>query len=492
MVGVGLWTIIVAAGAVAILAWLLAERRGKRSVVSAELLGAVGASERHRTNVDRIAAQLRARRATSPISLRKKAVSHQVPKSRDLKYRDEKIDVSDLTEILEIDPAAATCVAESGVSFVDLVRATLKHGLVPIVVPELKTITVGGAVSGCSLESMSFRYGGFHDTCLEYEVISADGEVRICTPEDDGLLFQMLHGSFGTLGILTRLKFRLTPAKPFVKVAYEKYSTLPEYQAAIRRHFEAVDIDFMDGIIHSPTCYVLSAGRFVDSAPYTHSYDWMRIYYQSTAERTEDYLETPDYFFRYDRGVTNVHPKSWLGRLFFGKFLDSSNVLRLVQILPWLARRSDRTFTLDVFVPFSRVAPFFEWYEKEFDYFPMWCVPYKRVRDYEWIAESFFDGLEDDLLLDLAIYGMERSDKNYHAVMEAKLIELGGIKTLISQNYYSEGDFWRVFNKKNYQAVKARMDPKNVFRDLYTKTCRTARGLADEPVPAVERVPTVE
>ena len=58
-------------------------------------------------------------------------------------------------------------------TFVDLVAATLRHGLVPIVVPELKTITIGGAVAGCSIESMSFRYGGFHDTCLEYEVITA-------------------------------------------------------------------------------------------------------------------------------------------------------------------------------------------------------------------------------------------------------------------------------------------------------------------------------
>src|SRR5207248_10767519 len=132
--------------------------------------------------------------------------SHQVPKSGDLRRRDDKIDISDLDEILSIDPVARTCVAEAGVRFVDLVQATLRHGLVPIVVPELKTITIGGAVAGCSLESMSYVHGGFHDTCLEYEVITATGDVLTCTPDNEhALVFQMMHGPFRTLGILAKL-----------------------------------------------------------------------------------------------------------------------------------------------------------------------------------------------------------------------------------------------------------------------------------------------
>ncbi len=121
--------------------------------------------EGHDRKVERIAAQLRAHHG-GPVSLRKRSPPHQVPKGRDLRRFDDKIDVSDLTQILSIDPVARTCTAESGVAFVDLVSATLAHGLVPIVVPELATITIGGAVSGCSIESMSYRYGGFHDTSL--------------------------------------------------------------------------------------------------------------------------------------------------------------------------------------------------------------------------------------------------------------------------------------------------------------------------------------
>jgi len=112
---------------------------------------------RHEAKVERTVSQLRAHDGSRPVSLRKRAVSHQVPKPRDLRYRDHKIDICDLDEILLIDPEQKICVAEPGVTFVDLVEATLEHGLLPGVVPELKTITVRGAVAGCSIESMSFK-----------------------------------------------------------------------------------------------------------------------------------------------------------------------------------------------------------------------------------------------------------------------------------------------------------------------------------------------
>jgi FAD/FMN-containing dehydrogenase len=436
------------------------------------------AADRHRDKVMRIAEQLRALPPGRPVSLRKASVSHQVPKRNDLRRRDDKIDVGDLTEILEIDPVRRICVAESGVTFVDLVAATLPHGLVPIVVPELKTITIGGAVAGCSIESMSFVHGGFHDTCLEYEVITATGEILIATPDNEHqLVFQMMHGAFGTLGIVSRLTFKLIPAKPYVRLRYETCSTIAGYQAAIQRHFEARDVDFMDGIIHSPTCYVLATGTFADTAPYTSDYSWMKIYYQSTRTRTEDYLTTTDYFFRYDRGVTNVRPRSWIGRLLLGKFLASSQWLRLGEKLRWALRAERPTITLDVFVPFSKVPEFLTWYAQTFGFYPLWCVPYRRVRDYEWLDDSFWRTLPDPLFLDLAIYGMrQRGPVNYHRVMEEKLRELGGIKTLIAHNYYGEAEFWSIWNKRNYDAVKAITDPDNRFRDLYTKTCKAVMG----------------
>ncbi|MDY0004364.1 MAG: FAD-binding oxidoreductase [Polyangia bacterium] len=436
-------------------------------------------SVRHARKVARVSEQLRHRKSTAPLSRQKRTVSHQVPKVRDRKHSDEKIDLGDFDEIIEVDPERRLCIAEPGVPFCKVVDATLPFGLVPIVVPELKTITIGGAVAGCSIESMSYRYGGFHDTCLEYEIITAKGDVLVCAPDNQhSLIFQMMHGSFGTVGILARLVFRLTPAKQFVHLRHEQHRSIDGYLDSIWSHFERQDVDFMDGIIHSPGHLSLCVGDFVDEAPYTNRYDWMKIYYQSTATRTEDYLRTPHYFYRYDKGVTNVHPKSLLGRFLFGRFLGSSEILRLAERLRWFLLSDDRPMvTVDTFLPFSRMKDFMTWYAKDFGHFPLWCVPYRRVHDYEWLAESFWEKMTDTLMVDIAIYGMQqKGETNYYRLMEEKLQELGGIKTLISYNYYPEDEFWTIFNRPNFEAVKAITDPDNIFRNLYEKTCRAAMG----------------
>ena len=365
-------------------------------------------------------------------------------------------------------------------TFAAVARATLRYGLVPCVVPEFKTITLGGAVAGCSLESMSFREGGFHDSCLAYEVVTAKGDVLHCTPHNEhALVFQMIHGSFGTLGVLTQLTFRLVPAKPFVRVRYERSQTLAEYRASIARNAQDPNVDFIDGFVFSPTEYVLNVGTFIDAAPYTTSYDWHRVYFESTRTRREDYLTTFGYFFRYDNGVTNVHPKTALGRLLFGRVLHSENLFRLAERFSAFLPKEKPDITVDLFLWESRLEEYLEWHAQVLGHFPLWVVPYKRVRDYEWIGGAFFEGVKDTMLIDLAIYGMpQHAGRNGYREIEEQLARVNGIKTLISYNFYTREEFWRLFNKPNYDAVKRITDPDNVFRDLYDKMCRATRGLA--------------
>jgi FAD/FMN-containing dehydrogenase len=169
----------------------------------------------HEEKVRKIAQQIQTLKTLGDggVEFKKSSVSHLVPNP----YRGKlppRIDLQDLREIIEIDKEGMTCTAESGIPFVDLVRETLKHGLIPHTVPELKTITIGGAVSGCSVEAMSYKYGGFHDTCLEYEAVTGKGYIITCSPDSDPDLFHMIHGSYGTLALITQIKFNLLQEHP--------------------------------------------------------------------------------------------------------------------------------------------------------------------------------------------------------------------------------------------------------------------------------------
>jgi len=428
----------------------------------------------HQEKVQRIAEKLKNKTSKDSVVLLKKSVSHQVPK----KYSNDKkhiIDVSDLNEIITINQEDKTCTAEPGVTFSDLVKETLKHNLVPIVVPELKTITIGGAVAGCSVESMSYKYGGFHDTCKEYEVITAKGDILQCSKKKNKEIFEMMHGTFGTIGIITQLKFNLLPAKQFVHLTYEKYQTLKQYKKAIESHYQTKDCDFMDGIIHSPELYVLCIGNFVDSAPYSHNYNWMRIFYKSTKEQEEDYLATYDYFYRYDAGchwiARNYGLENPILRFLFGRFfLPSTNMLKLAKKLAFVFKKIKPDVVVDVFIPFSKLMHFFDFYNKEFQYYPLWVVPYK-IKLYPWINPKHITA-KDGLYIDIAIYGMKQKDKNYYRIMEEYLLKNSSMKTLISHNFLLESEFWQMWSKENYYKVKAMTDPGNIFNDLFHKMVR--------------------
>ena len=88
-----------------------------------------------------------------------------------------------------------------------LVEATLPHGLIPLVVPQLRTITLGGAVTGLGIESTSFRNGLPHESVLEMDVLTGAGEVVTTRPGDD--LFDAFPNSYGSLGYATRLRIEL-------------------------------------------------------------------------------------------------------------------------------------------------------------------------------------------------------------------------------------------------------------------------------------------
>jgi len=73
---------------------------------------------------------------------------------------------------------------KGGVTYEARVDATLLHGVLPPVVPQLRTITAGGVIAGVGTEATSFRMSLVHYTLLELYVLLPSGEVVVCTPDN--------------------------------------------------------------------------------------------------------------------------------------------------------------------------------------------------------------------------------------------------------------------------------------------------------------------
>jgi hypothetical protein len=53
--------------------------------------------------------------------------------------------------------------------------------------------------------------------------------------------------------------------------------------------------------------------------------------------------------------------------------------------------------------------------------------------------------------------------------IEQRVTELGGLKSLYSDSYFSEDEFWSIYNRPAYEALKAKYDPARALPDLYAK-----------------------
>ena len=204
-------------------------------------------------------------------------------------------------EILDVDELAGTVDVEGMASYGKLVDATFVHGLLPSVVPQLKSITIGGACAGLGIEASSFRYGLAHETVDEIEVLLADGDIVVCTPTNAySDLFFGFPNSFGTLGYALRIKAKAIRTKKFVELRHIPHSDPGGFFRDLTSWSGRPDVDFIDGVVFGPGELYLNIGRFVDEAPHASDYTFENIYYRSIRERERDYLTTLDYIWRWD------------------------------------------------------------------------------------------------------------------------------------------------------------------------------------------------
>ena len=160
------------------------------------------------------------------------------------------------------------------ITYEALADATLAQRAVPAVVPQLKSITLGGAVAGVGIEASSFRHGLVHDTITSLDVLTGDGRIVTCTPDNEHRdLFFGFPNSYGTLGYALKLTARTVPAQRFVELRHVRLQRPPPHASPTSSAAAptAASISSTASCSRADELY-LTLGRFVDDAPEVSDY----------------------------------------------------------------------------------------------------------------------------------------------------------------------------------------------------------------------------
>ena len=440
--------------------------------------------ETYATKRDRLARDMR--QAQGAIRLEKKT-TNLFRARREVPGR--KLNVRDFNSVILVNPNEQRVDVEGMTSYEKLVDECLKFHVMPAVVPELKSITIGGAVSGTGLESSSFRYGFVHETVSEMDILLPDGRVITCTSDNEYKdLFFCIPNSYGTLGYILKLKAKTIAVKPYVHIVHTHASDTRQFFSATKEQCKKGDANFVEGVVLGEKSLVLSVARFSDTAPYTSDYTYRHIYYKSLLGRAEDYLTVRDYIWRWDTDwfwrsdiVMAQNPlvrlllgKKHLNSIFYTKVMHWNRKWRIFNKVRAFRKKKSETVIQDVEIPIDDAAKFLEFLHREIQMLPIIIGPV--IGSPVGIARFPLFPLEPHILyVNIgfwnAIPAREGEEIGYlNKLIEAKVTELNGRKMLYSDSYFTQEEFWKLYGGKDtYDRLKQKYDPERKLKNLYEK-----------------------
>ncbi|MGS0687108.1 FAD-binding oxidoreductase [Nakamurella sp. GG22] len=410
------------------------------------------------------------------------------------------LDVSGLGGVIAIDPEGLTADVGGVCTYEQLVAATLPFGLAPLVVPQLKTITVGGAATGLGIESTSFRNGLPHDGIVEMDVLTGTGEILTVSPAEHADLYYGFPNSYGTLGYATRLRVRLERVKPFVALRHIRFGSVTDLQAAViaivdSHEHNGVTVDYLDGVVFNHGESYLTLGTLTDEPGPTSDYTRRQIYYRSIRERETDRLTVSDYLWRWDTDwfwcsrafgaqqplVRRLWPRRLRRSSFYWKLVALDRRFGIGDRLEALHGRPPlERVVQDIEVPVERTAEFVDWFLDTIPIEPVWLCPLRLPpdprgdRDVTWplypiATEKTYVNVGFWSTVPTTPGGPEGATTR---LIERRVQECGGQKSLYSDAYYSREEFAAHYGGEAYARLKAVYDPQSRLLHLYDKAVR--------------------
>lgn len=417
------------------------------------------------------------------LSLNKKSISNLFRYGgRD---RKKNLDLSHFNQIIAVDEANATLEVEGLTTYETIVDACLAKGLLPTVTPELKHITIGGAIVGIGIESSSYRAGFVHDGLLAADVLLPDGNIVTCTADNEHhALFFALANSYGTLGYILSAKIHLEPAAPLVKLTTQQFSNIPDYLSAMLAATKDSSNRFVEGLFYSDNRYLLMTACFAKEKMPTKNIIRDEIFYQLASKPGEFYLKTKDYIFRYDYDwfwnipetpfythFRKKAPLSMRNSNFYSRYTALKN--KILTKLPWQIEDNSEPLIQDWQVPWDNAQALIECALATVD---LKTRPWVAVPILSKGNASLYPMSKDVLYFNLGCYCYVEKPENhnkeafwYTKNIDQRCFQLNGIKMLYSSSFLSKEAFAKIYNGAAYQELKSQYDPEHRAYTLYEK-----------------------
>lgn len=431
--------------------------------------------------------------ADGRFSLRKRTASNlfrYAPRKRDANAA--RVDLGVFNEVIGLDAGARLLDVEGLTTFESIVDYTLPRGFVPLVTPELKHITLGGASVGIGIESTCHRFGFVHDMLEEAEVLLPDGRIVVANRTNEHAdLFAALGNSYGTLGYILRAKIRLMPARPYVRLDVSEFADAGAFLGKMRSAAEDPAGEFVESLMYAgdpargvPDRFLAIVSRFDDApAPGRTAEDILRknVFYKLVSRPGTLWLTTKDYLFRYDPEWFWNIPESWPYRLlrrwgpkplrhsgFYKRWLHLQEKLRMKQ------KDGKELLIQDWEVPWDQAEEMLMHAMREVD---LDGKPWLSVVIRTPATPTLYPVRKDTLYFNLGCYCRVRKadpktgKEEFWAtrLLDRKCFELGGLKMLYSTSFMDEPEFDARYNGAAQRALKAKYDPQGRFPTLYEK-----------------------
>src|SRR6476660_7990411 len=395
----------------------------------------------------RVVISIRETNAADPLALAQSTSSLFRQRVQEHVHR---LDLRDFNHVIRVDEHEQFAEVEGLTTYEELVRERIPFKLMPTVVPQLKSITIGGAIAGIGIESSSFKCGFVHETVQELEILLPDGRVVVATKANEySDLFFGFPNSYGTLGYVLKLKVKLVPIKPFVKLTHHRHSDWEQYFQAVARLCKERSVDFVDGTIFTDKDLYITTGEFID--------------------RTE-WLWCSKHFLLQYPVMRWLWGKKRLRSSVYWKLLKWS---RRSPVAQWVARAiEDRQEAViqDVEIPIEHAPEFAQFLHEEIGIKPVWICP---VAAYDpSVSYSLYSMKPHKLYVNFGFWDVVKTDHEegyFNKAIEVKVRKLNGKKSLYSSSFYTTEEFGDLYNERDYRHLKARYDPKGRLKSLYDK-----------------------